>query len=1007
MSSFIYTNPNDPYEESRLVEYGSSISGEDFHVTDHYFNHIGLISFIVMLAGLVAVLCFVLSLYLRTQYEWIKCKPTPLEAEEGDIGDDTMSEPQPQPSVASSVTRSRGERRSDTSGARETLNEEETGARSDAASDVEEGTREGGNINEFGVQVNGGSFGASLPYFPQAAVIAQSVHHPHSSHYPYPLPYQPIPFPPHSSVFDDDDDDDDEKAKERERRELEKNEEVSGGRSMNRPGAYPSISKKSKRGSSKEEGDDKSKDDDEEGDDDDSDEKRDLKKEKESDDGDDDDDDNSDALYEARLNNKLVNAGVEHRVYNEDEDDEEEKLKNKKGGDGDGNDDLNEMEVRNVENYLNPHSASTFLPVAPYPIPYPPAAGGFSAPYPYPPPASYPYPVPYPYPAYGSGMNGIYEDGTIATGTEGRRDEDGTFARRRRSKLLNSEGGETTYSSPPRPYPWNWKRKANAVILYLLCFITLIFNQFFAISVSYASKGIDTAIKDLVSMKSSINAMFAYSDQFVSDGVSLQAAIQDAELTCTYHGHGYFTALERSLASYRVTSLDLANNISPLVSDIDTVESYQKYFASGAPLYILWILGMIVIGLIVYFSYRESRISLKATLAFSCSIFIVFIFSGTILMSLTMFFGDFCTNPSYNAVMNLPSTHNIQDLGAYYSTCNDALYSTFILQQPRSIKKEINFMYNRTLFAISNPDVCPNDPNLQTMNTVLMNANNTMSLFDHSAKCEPIQSMWYDMVNNGVCDEFYHGVFYAWGGQVLTSFFLFFLLITTSFTYQFYPNLHKSSFDENDSTTYPSEEEEERERELERATTMSGTRGAGDGSTIVGGDYDEKMDEKVDVEQGNDESQQELSRPSSIANYYPRNSYNVSRHSNPHPSPASKRKKRRSTNNISGNNNSNTSNSITNSRKEGDDNFVFHAASYEDDDNDEEGGGLSPPFLHMNRSTDMLLREDDDEEEVEEHHNDNSSSSFINNRSENTNSASDPFTSSTWGFDNNPSSMPI
>jgi hypothetical protein len=509
-------------------------------------------------------------------------------------------------------------------------------------------------------------------------------------------------------------------------------------------------------------------------------------------------------------------------------------------------------------------------------------------------------------------------------------------------------------------------------------------------------------------MKSSINAMFAYSNQFVSDGVSLQAAIQDAELTCTYHGHGYFTALERSLASYRTTSLELANNISPLVSDIDTVESYQKYFASGAPLYILWILGMIVIFLIIYFSYRESRISLKATLAFSCSIFIVFIFSGTILMSLTMFFGDLCSDPSYNTVMNLPSTHNIQNLGAYYSTCDEALYSTFLITESKSIQNQINFMYNRTLFAISNSNVCPNDPNLQTMNTILINANNTMSLFDHSAKCEPIQSMWYDMMNNGVCEEFYIGVVYAWGGQLLTSFFLFFLLITTSFTYQFYPNLHKSGgFDENGSTTYPSEEEEERERELERATTMSGTVGGGrggDGSTIVGGDYDEKMDEKVDVEQGVDDHQHP-SRPSSIANYYPRNSYNVSRHSNPHPhspSPASsnKRKKRRSTNNSI----SHHSNSNSNSKNEGDDNFVFHAQSYEDDDNDEEGG-LSPPFHHMSRSTDMLLREDDEEEENQ---NENSSSSYVNNHSENTNSATDPFTSSTWGFDSsNPSSMPI
>jgi hypothetical protein len=637
--SLLYSNQNDPYQESNLVKYGSSMSGEDFHATNHYYYHIGLISGIVALFGVVAVLFFVISLYLRLHFEFFKCKPLPDEAEnESQIHEHIESLSQ----------------------GHESLRDSHPEMVADIIERVE--------LEEH--------FG-SLPH-----AVAET-------------------------IVDEDED------------EKEKMKAIAS---------------------------------------------------------------NSDDEYEEKLKNKLDNYGVEHAYGDEDMD-----KKKKLDEDEDEDEDIDEEMLPQPNYYHNAVSYPSPYPYDPYHVSpnHPPV---FQQP---------------PYPNYSHG-NLHYVDPQQYNPQDEREDR----VRNVKTRYSNS------VDTQPQAYPWNWRRKANAAILYTLCLLTLVFLQFYVISAATAATGISNSYSRLGSLKKVVNSLFTYSNQFVSYGDSLQAYVQNAELTCKYHGHGYFTKLERTLADYRSTSLILANALAPLISDIESVQTYQKYFAQGAPLYIMWVLGMIVIALIVYFSIMENRASLKATVAFGTSVLLIFILTGSILLSLTMFFGDLCTDPSYNVVVNLPSTHEVQSIAAYYSTCN-ADYSNFILTDSAAIQQTINTIYNRTDWATSTSNVCPGDSNLLGMKGVAVNANNTMVLFQQMASCKPIQHVWYQLLNTEVCETFYTGVFYSWGGQLLTSFFLFLLLITASITYEFYPNYHK--LNEN-STGDVSEQQESLDEDDDPAT---------------------------------------------------------------------------------------------------------------------------------------------------------------------------------------------
>jgi hypothetical protein len=76
-----YYNPADTYSESKEVRFGSSISSQEFALTNEYFFSVGYIAGALAITGIVAMLGLGLGLCCRYFFTCCECRPQPLHAD--------------------------------------------------------------------------------------------------------------------------------------------------------------------------------------------------------------------------------------------------------------------------------------------------------------------------------------------------------------------------------------------------------------------------------------------------------------------------------------------------------------------------------------------------------------------------------------------------------------------------------------------------------------------------------------------------------------------------------------------------------------------------------------------------------------------------------------------------------------------------------------------------------------------------------------------------------------
>jgi hypothetical protein len=54
------------------------------------------------------------------------------------------------------------------------------------------------------------------------------------------------------------------------------------------------------------------------------------------------------------------------------------------------------------------------------------------------------------------------------------------------------------------------------------------------------------------------------------------------------------------------------------------------------------------------------------------------------------------------------------------------------------------------------------------------------------ATCDKFQKIWFTIVNNALCTNFYSGIYSLWVSQFITSFFLFWLIVVASISYHYF-----------------------------------------------------------------------------------------------------------------------------------------------------------------------------------------------------------------------------
>mmetsp|Transcript_956 Transcript_956/g.997 ORF Transcript_956/g.997 Transcript_956/m.997 type:complete len:530 (+) Transcript_956:64-1653(+) len=329
-------------------------------------------------------------------------------------------------------------------------------------------------------------------------------------------------------------------------------------------------------------------------------------------------------------------------------------------------------------------------------------------------------------------------------------------------------------------YPWNRKRMINVFFLCLFLAASICFDQFFLVGRTNTSRGVDTIHLNFNSFNGIVHHVQNDSDLLVDYGTDLNDEYSKARISCPFVNDPRIASY---INDYNSNVQSLQEYVSPLSKNVNDIDEYFNYYAQGSFLFIFWGIFLFIFFLIALFVLFEKRLALQVMTGIGVTVEILFILLGVIFISFVMIFGDLCEKPTYNVLNSLPNSNDIQNIANYYATCQG---NTTIQVDLQSAHSYINQMYS-ALDTFRTLPLCQNDINLIHMQGTVVQINTTLNDLSDVTTCPPIQRIWFDLVNTGVCTEFYSGIFYVWGAQILTSLFFFFTLLVVSINYQFYP----------------------------------------------------------------------------------------------------------------------------------------------------------------------------------------------------------------------------
>jgi hypothetical protein len=318
----------------------------------------------------------------------------------------------------------------------------------------------------------------------------------------------------------------------------------------------------------------------------------------------------------------------------------------------------------------------------------------------------------------------------------------------------------------------------------VLCLLVLIIDQL----VFLGNQSIDDGI---VLIKDDVKTLNNLLKLIVDDSGSLYdyAATLSTQYTAVRSNCTSFPAnLKQPIDSFSSDMKSLKNSLGTVTDQIDMLDGYIDQYAifyRNIGLYVVWGLA---IGSVIFFAiakFIESMCFTKWSIFFATITYTLFLILGIPWLLITSSGGDLCMAPTYNLIKNIPM-EMIQNITLYYATCQGySALNTYVDSGFGSVKN-----LNATVTAYlnpNNPGNCHTSVALKEMHGTIYNGVfPTIDDINLQMGCAPINYLWFDILNNGICTDFYQGVFYIWGSQLVTSFLMFCLIVISAILYQYY-----------------------------------------------------------------------------------------------------------------------------------------------------------------------------------------------------------------------------
>jgi hypothetical protein len=318
------------------------------------------------------------------------------------------------------------------------------------------------------------------------------------------------------------------------------------------------------------------------------------------------------------------------------------------------------------------------------------------------------------------------------------------------------------------------------VFFYTFCLLALLADQLSWVGNVYVSKGVDNVKESINGLKTIFIALSVDAASLVQLGVTLQADFNSAVTTCPQINNvqQYIPAYQSYIGSYLTAINAIPDDLNNL---IDKVEFYGVYYRNIA-FYLIWALAIFSIFSMALWQLCKKEIMLKLSMFLGMITYCLEIVVTLVFMIVTSITADICSpSPSYNFV-RLSPVGEIRNLLSYYTSCVGVNIIGDYLNSAISAINQIK----QGLQQVQNNVQCLNDQGITAMQTDLSQIIDIFANIESNFFCPNIRSLWFELVNTGLCQNLYTGFYSIWISQLVTSFFVLLTILMASFAYHYF-----------------------------------------------------------------------------------------------------------------------------------------------------------------------------------------------------------------------------
>jgi len=234
-----------------------------------------------------------------------------------------------------------------------------------------------------------------------------------------------------------------------------------------------------------------------------------------------------------------------------------------------------------------------------------------------------------------------------------------------------------------------------------------------------------------------------------------------------------------ALASASSSIYSMVNPFTSILSSFIDLTKQYLFDNRKMAIFVIFAIALLDVILLVIAQFVQSRKFMKFAIFCGMTFFALIILLCCPFMIFTELFADICISPSQSLARQV--TGSTRELIVFYTTCNgvDSIRDSFS-------KASTSFDTIGTALDTLKTTYCPSDSNLAAYIALNADVKTQLGVIQKQISCPTLKSVLLEFINVSLCGGIYSGIYSIWISQLITSFFLLMLLITSSVIYQFY-----------------------------------------------------------------------------------------------------------------------------------------------------------------------------------------------------------------------------